>query len=172
MGDKQDAWKSKGICQQAEAPDIWTYFFSSDPIQKRTARNLCNACPVREECLRYALEEGETWGVWGGCDEVELRRTLSVDAKGKGTTRSRAPHCPYCKSRPNNLFVTTVSDIKTGRKTEQVHCLNCNFHWASHTSAVAVRAYWRAVRKATKARSRTRARKLQELDNSDEEMAG
>jgi WhiB family transcriptional regulator, redox-sensing transcriptional regulator len=31
-------------------------------------------CPVLDQCLDYALENGEKWGVWGGCSERERRR--------------------------------------------------------------------------------------------------
>lgn len=30
-------------------------------------------CPVVEQCLEYALANGEKWGVWGGCSERERR---------------------------------------------------------------------------------------------------
>lgn len=44
-----------------------------NPDAKRT----CRACPVRNECLNYAIENDEREGVWGGLDEDEraqLRR--------------------------------------------------------------------------------------------------
>jgi WhiB family redox-sensing transcriptional regulator len=31
-------------------------------------------CPVLDQCLDYALNNGEKWGVWGGCSERERRR--------------------------------------------------------------------------------------------------
>ena len=30
------------------------------------AKVACRSCPVRAECLTYAVEHREWWGVWGG----------------------------------------------------------------------------------------------------------
>lgn len=40
----------------------------------RDARELCRTCPVRAECLAYALDERIEYGIWGGLDEVERSR--------------------------------------------------------------------------------------------------
>lgn len=45
--------------------------------QRRRAARVCAGCPVRAQCLDYALESGQRAGVWGGLDEREraaLRR--------------------------------------------------------------------------------------------------
>jgi WhiB family redox-sensing transcriptional regulator len=34
---------------------------------------VCWGCPVREQCLAYALDEGLAWGIFGGYDERERR---------------------------------------------------------------------------------------------------
>ena len=41
-------------------------FFSDDPLDIARAKAICAKCPVRDQCLRAALEENEPWGVWGG----------------------------------------------------------------------------------------------------------
>ncbi|WP_405497212.1 WhiB family transcriptional regulator [Streptomyces sp. NBC_00096] len=38
------------------------------------AKEVCALCPVQRECLRHALEAGETFGIWGGLTEGERRR--------------------------------------------------------------------------------------------------
>lgn len=32
------------------------------------AIKFCGRCPVRTQCLTYAIENEEVWGVWGGRD--------------------------------------------------------------------------------------------------------
>jgi len=35
---------------------------------------VCKGCEVREQCLDYALANGEKFGIWGGLSERERRR--------------------------------------------------------------------------------------------------
>ena len=42
------------------------------------ARQVCAACPVRQQCLEYALSNRITSGIWGGLTERE-RRPLQSD---------------------------------------------------------------------------------------------
>jgi WhiB family redox-sensing transcriptional regulator len=44
------------------------------------ARAVCEACPVRRECLAYALASAELVGVWGGTDAVERCRLRRASA--------------------------------------------------------------------------------------------
>ncbi|MFD3685174.1 WhiB family transcriptional regulator [Nocardiopsis sp. NPDC058631] len=44
-------------------PDL---FFAEAPADVETAKAVCGACPVREQCLADALDRREPWGVWGG----------------------------------------------------------------------------------------------------------
>jgi WhiB family redox-sensing transcriptional regulator len=44
-----------------------------DGAQKAAARAICQECTVREECLTFAVKNGEKYGVWGGLDDIERR---------------------------------------------------------------------------------------------------
>ena len=37
-------------------------------------QRVCRGCEVRAECLEYALEHDERFGIWGGMSERERRR--------------------------------------------------------------------------------------------------
>jgi len=39
--------------------------------QTLRAKAVCAQCPVRSECLEWALETAQPHGVWGGLDEQE-----------------------------------------------------------------------------------------------------
>lgn len=66
------AWKDDAACNGID-PDL---FFSSDDKAQRRALELCKACPVREECLRWAVEHREMYGIWGGMEESDRRSLI------------------------------------------------------------------------------------------------
>ena len=41
--------------------------------EQNHAKRICRNCPVRTECLAYALDYGMEYGVWGGMTERERR---------------------------------------------------------------------------------------------------
>jgi WhiB family transcriptional regulator, redox-sensing transcriptional regulator len=49
-------------------------FFPSDGVGVAVARHYCAECPVRAECLEFALKQHIDHGVWGGASERERRR--------------------------------------------------------------------------------------------------
>jgi hypothetical protein len=149
-------WRKQSLCHtlQQTDPEMWARFFADSALERRPARNICAECPVRRECLQTALESKNIWGVWGGCDESELRRALWVDANGDPMERCRYPHCPFCKARPGRLFVVGVCELMTGRKRERVECSACNFSWRSPSSVSAVKAYWREKAQSTRVRAK------------------
>lgn len=40
----------------------------------RAAKQVCLLCDVRNQCLKYALDHDERFGVWGGLSERERAR--------------------------------------------------------------------------------------------------
>jgi len=42
----------------------------------KTALKRCFACPVRLDCLRWAVENKEYYGIWGGTTERERRAMI------------------------------------------------------------------------------------------------
>lgn len=136
-------WQKDSLCARKENEHMIEWFFSEEPDEKYAAKNLCFSCPVRKDCIKFALEEKEIWGVWGGRDENEIRRILSVDANGDEYRRGRYPQCPYCFARTSKLKTYIVDLPGGGRWTtaRMVECTDCEFKWRSRTSANAVNAY-------------------------------
>ncbi len=66
----QDPWKQFANCLGVD-PDL---FFPERGASTKEAKRVCGACVVREECLEYALANGEKFGIWGGMSERERRR--------------------------------------------------------------------------------------------------
>lgn len=44
--------------------------------REEAAKAVCNTCPVKQECLEYALEAREAYGIWGGMTELERKALL------------------------------------------------------------------------------------------------
>ena len=42
--------------------------------QIEAAKAVCEQCPVKTECLQFALETNQDSGIWGGTSEEERRR--------------------------------------------------------------------------------------------------
>lgn len=63
-------WQTHARCTEAE-PEI---FFPERGGSSKAARLVCGQCSVRLECLEYALNNKEQFGIWGGTSERERRR--------------------------------------------------------------------------------------------------
>ncbi|MFV0435573.1 MAG: WhiB family transcriptional regulator [Leucobacter sp.] len=64
------AWQADALCAQTD-PEA---FFPEKGGSTREAKRICESCEVRAECLEYALENDERFGIWGGLSERERRR--------------------------------------------------------------------------------------------------
>jgi WhiB family redox-sensing transcriptional regulator len=42
-------------------------------VQIRDAKSVCSQCPVKAECLQFAITTNQEYGVWGGTSEEERR---------------------------------------------------------------------------------------------------
>jgi WhiB family redox-sensing transcriptional regulator len=83
--EPENDWRRDAACRGLD-PEL---FFSSDDIVNRQerlereaeAKAVCTRCTVRKDCLGYALEAGERYGIWGGLNAQE-RRALSRNRPG------------------------------------------------------------------------------------------
>ena len=68
---ERESWTKQALC--AGHPDRRAWF----PEEYRSAgpaRAVCRVCPVRSECLTYAITTGQDDGIWGGTTPQERRR--------------------------------------------------------------------------------------------------
>ncbi|AYY11598.1 WhiB family transcriptional regulator [Actinobacteria bacterium YIM 96077] len=63
-------WTERALCAQVD-PELW---FVEKGESNRPAKSICQQCEVVPECLEYALENDERYGVWGGTTERERRK--------------------------------------------------------------------------------------------------
>jgi len=64
------AWQADSLCAQTD-PEA---FFPEKGGSTREAKKICGQCEVSAECLEYALQNDERFGIWGGLSERERRR--------------------------------------------------------------------------------------------------
>lgn len=70
FGSVEEEWQEQALCAQTD-PEA---FFPEKGGSTREAKRICQACPVRDDCLEFALEHDERFGIWGGLSERERRR--------------------------------------------------------------------------------------------------
>lgn len=69
-------WQWRAACRGEQA----VFYPPQEPetrderlARERKAKAFCAICPVRVECLEYAVRIREPYGVWGGLNEIERR---------------------------------------------------------------------------------------------------
>lgn len=85
-------WRSAAACQATD-PDLFFPVSGSGKSleQVERAKAICAACPVRPDCLAFALRIGQADGIWGGLTEEERRKPAPVS---QGERRARTPDGP------------------------------------------------------------------------------
>lgn len=67
--NRPDRWQDHGRCAETDP-----FLFYPEPgMTAAPAKRVCMSCEVRRECLEYAVENGELWGVWGGTTENQRK---------------------------------------------------------------------------------------------------
>ena len=64
------SWRDEAACRGLDTE----VFFPLSDEEADEAKAICATCPVREECLEFALLTRQDDGVWGGLTEAERRR--------------------------------------------------------------------------------------------------
>lgn len=68
--ERAGPWIEFAACRDVDP----TVFFVDRGESVAEARAICNACPVRLNCLDHALTNSERHGIWGGLTEAERRK--------------------------------------------------------------------------------------------------
>jgi WhiB family redox-sensing transcriptional regulator len=98
-------WRQHAVCRE-EDPELFFPIGYTGPALRQTeeAKAVCQRCPVRSECLIWALESGQDAGVWGGLGEDERRAMRLRNARGRSPmtrtlTGVRSAICPTPATR-------------------------------------------------------------------------
>ena len=74
--DNPLAWQTDSLCAQTD-PEA---FFPEKGGSTRDAKKICQSCEVKTQCLEYALQNDERFGIWGGLSERERRKLRKHDS--------------------------------------------------------------------------------------------
>jgi WhiB family redox-sensing transcriptional regulator len=83
-------WRAASACLTAD-PDLFFPIAAGTAVAKQVSRALriCDGCPVRQQCLDFAIRTGEKDGIWGGTTPEERIRARRARTRrpGRGTWR-------------------------------------------------------------------------------------
>ncbi len=76
-------WVAEASCAEVDPERWYPEQGTGNSNASRWAIAICRMCPVRKECLDYAIEVDDRWGLWGGMNFHErqaekARRKLPV----------------------------------------------------------------------------------------------
>ena len=110
MLDTRSRWRSAAACQSCD-PDLFFPLSSSGPAVEQIARakEICARCPVRRECLAFALRTRQAHGVWGGLTEQERYPAWSH-------SDGQAPDLKSIRSADSPRPTRTVATISGGNR--------------------------------------------------------
>ncbi|MFF1358700.1 WhiB family transcriptional regulator [Streptomyces sp. NPDC058297] len=117
--DEAPAWNVFGICSLE--PEL---FFPSGnstaaDVQERRAKEICGNCRVRTQCLEWALETGQDFGVLGGLTDRE-RRELHGRKAPWYEERGRSDMHKLIADKGDELLALMDEGLKSGVIAERL----------------------------------------------------
>ena len=104
-------WTRDAVCASVD-PALW---FPEMGGTAREAKKICATCPVRVQCLEFALERPERFGIFGGMTERERRKL-------QGNTKA-CKHCgtEYTPGRSHAAFCSDDCRSESRRLTKEAY---------------------------------------------------
>lgn len=122
--------------------------------QENAAKQVCAACPVARECLTWALDTGQRYGIWGAATEQER------DAMLRGGGRSSRRSADVEPSIEDELDV--LARLDGGYRVEDVHRRTghgaawCRTVWRRHRGDITMPAHARKQQRRNQRREQNR----------------
>ena len=119
-------WMAAAACNGLDT----RWFFPERGEDVREARRICNGCPVRLQCLDYALELNIKHGIWGATSE---RKRRAMRRRKRGGQR-----------KPAGSNCGTVAGYSAHRRRKEDACPACR---AAHAAR---QLRWKAEQRAAR----------------------
>lgn len=120
-------WVNRAACRGMN-PELF-YGERGANLAVAAAKAVCRTCPVTADCLAYALDNNEMWGVWGGCsisDRRAMRRGAPIAAGERslpeidhGTERGYRQHLRRCQIACADCRAAHTAKVLAGRASNK-----------------------------------------------------
>lgn len=98
---RADKWRALAACKHAET----RLFFAAGSNVPKAATDLCGRCPVRDQCLDWAIDHDE-YGVWAGTtreDREKIRRQRTVTHGTHHAYKAAGCRCEPCRAAASKI---------------------------------------------------------------------
>ncbi|WP_419933202.1 WhiB family transcriptional regulator [Candidatus Poriferisodalis sp.] len=82
----REAWRERAACKDVDT----NIFFIGPGKSPDTALAVCNRCEVKDECLQFALDNEEDFGIWGGLCADQRKKLRQARTAAPPLTRSES----------------------------------------------------------------------------------
>jgi len=100
-GPSETPWRELALCLGHD-PDLW---FPQESDGGINAIRICSGCPVRLDCLGWAIEHNERNGIWGGVS-ARKRQRLRAEIRQDGSGAVANPLSSSLRSRDIEALAT------------------------------------------------------------------
>lgn len=81
LQDPIEDWRQHAECRYGD-PETFFPLNKNNRADEKKAKEICQRCPVIDTCLKWAIDNGMTYGIWGGKSEDE-RIPLTPRCRGR-----------------------------------------------------------------------------------------
>jgi WhiB family redox-sensing transcriptional regulator len=74
-------WRRRAACRKLPTEVFYPTGNYTRGAEER-AKTVCSTCPVRADCLVFAIDHDEPFGVWGGLTAEERRTVAAQERRG------------------------------------------------------------------------------------------
>ena len=88
--EKDLDWRRNAACLGVDS-ELFFPTGDTEPAEKQIheAKQVCSRCVVKKQCLQWAIDNDQHYGVWGGLSENERRALKRRTARNQpGTTQT------------------------------------------------------------------------------------
>ena len=144
-----DDWWRHAACRGSD-PEMF-HPARGDYEGTNAALAVCQTCPVKDDCLAYAMNNREMQGVWGGLSANQRKRlspswvrVVACQACGTDVTLNNGRPVRYCEPCRDKARTRTQSDYARAQADPWRHCPVCRCEYVGNKqccSGLCLRVY-------------------------------